>query len=41
MTTFHACFSLIVVVLVVLRLALLVRSEPVGGESLVMVSNAP
>jgi hypothetical protein len=41
MTVFQLYFSLNVVVLVVLGLALLVRSEPVGRESLVRVSKAP
>jgi hypothetical protein len=40
MTILQIYFILSVVV-VVLRLAVLVRSEPVGRESLVKVSNAP
>jgi hypothetical protein len=41
MAVFQFYLSLTVVVAVVLGLALLVRSEPVGRESLVTASNAP
>ncbi len=41
MTILEFYFSLTVVVVVLLGLALLVRSGPVGRESLVRVSKAP
>lgn len=41
MTILQLYFSSTVVVVVILGLALSVRSEPVGRESLVRVSNAP
>ncbi len=41
MTILELYFSLTVVIVVILGLALSVRSEPVGRESLMMVSNAP
>ena len=41
MTILEVYFSLSVAVVVLLRLALSVRSEPVGRESLVRVSSEP